>query len=97
MEKPTIGLSQRFQPAAGAAAASTVLSGTASGTAAKGKNVFTALDWKIKMVVLLLVAALVYFLVVRYLKKKGKVGKGEKAGEDAAKAKDAEDRNGEKS
>lgn len=94
MDKPTIGLSQRFQPSA---ATGTVLSG-ASGTGAK-KTMFAALDWKVKMVVLLLVAALLYFLVVRYLKKKGKLGgKGESAQDDAKKGKDGgEEKKGEKS
>ena len=91
MEKPTIGLSQRFQPSA---ATATVLSGTASAGGVKGKTLFSAttLDWKIKMVVMLLVAALLYFLVVRYLKKKGKTCA--KSESDEAKS---EDKKGEKS
>lgn len=90
MDKPTIGLSGRFQ-----STAPTVLSATTSATGAK-KTVFAALDWKIKMVVLLLISALLYFLVVRFLKRKGKVsGKGD-AGEEK-KDKDIGDKTREKS
>lgn len=91
MDKPSIGLSQRFQPAAGAAA-STVLSGTTSATG-KGKGVFATLDWKVKMVVLLIVAALLYFTVVRYLKNK----KGKSCKDEAKGAEDKADKKGEKS
>lgn len=95
MDKPTIGLSQRFQPAAAVTGTGTVLSSASA--AAKGKGIFNNLDWKVKLAVVLLVVGLVYFTVARHMKKKGNACSKRKSDEEAKGGDEKADKKGEKS